>query len=297
MDLYRGAVKYGLYLVGFSPEDPYWSSAGRGSPGIKKPLRIGAQPAHPGPPGRTATNLSNRKGVRTGWPSHFGHFPSPFYQEDKTLVEQVIIAIGLWERRMQVLPSFVEALANGFGMGCIVFLYGPVGSDNGKMDVTRLYADMDPVGFEDFQQRLMKFSEQRFPPEFGEARSAAYSAQRAGTSTSASTSTSTVASTSTPLEAASTSTPAASTSTVAASTSTPLEAASTSTAAALTSTPAAPTSTPAASTSTVAASTSTPLDSTAAALTSTPAAPTITPAASTSTVAASTSTPLEAAFD
>lgn len=38
---------------------------------------------------------------------------------------------------MEVLPTFAEGLAQDFGMGCLIFLFGPVGSDDGKMDVIR----------------------------------------------------------------------------------------------------------------------------------------------------------------
>ncbi|KAE9393385.1 hypothetical protein BT96DRAFT_999497 [Gymnopus androsaceus JB14] len=219
-----------------------------------------------------------------------------------------IAANELWGKKMEVLPGIAAGIANTFGMACIIFLSGLVGSDNGNIDVTsrqyippsQLYADMDPVGFEGIQKRLINFAEQHFPPEFCEATSPSTSTALVAASTStprASTNSLGPATTSNP--AALTSTPVASTSTPVALTSTP--AASTST---LTSNPGALKSPPeAASTSTPTALMATPVTLTDTAhLTNTaevpptsstgtaPASPSTVPAASTSTPAASTST-------
>lgn len=45
--------------------------------------------------------------------------------------------IRYWHNRKQVLPTVAEAVASLFGMGCLVFLYGPVGENDGKIDVAR----------------------------------------------------------------------------------------------------------------------------------------------------------------
>lgn len=43
----------------------------------------------------------------------------------------------MWLHREDILSTVADAVASLFGMGCQIFLYGPVGEKGGEMDVVR----------------------------------------------------------------------------------------------------------------------------------------------------------------